>query len=74
MGHRVRVTLNRPELDPGVEPGYPSEWVHEDGYSTDEDGCKLDWGDGTYAYFPWTSVLRVDWDRCSCMDCRREAA
>ena len=67
---RVTVVLNRPELDTGEEPGYLSEWVHEDGYSTGEDGCRLDWRDGCESYFPWTSVLRVDWSPCACFECR----
>ena len=70
---RVTVTLNRQGLEPGEEPGYLSEWVHEDGYTFDEEGVRLDWHDGVESYVPWTSVLRVDWEPCDCFDCQREA-
>ena len=70
---RVTVVLNRRQLDEGEEPGYLTEWAHEADYSTDEDGCRLDWGGGVESYFPWTSVLRVDWAPCDCFTCRREA-
>lgn len=71
---RASGILNRRELDPDEEPDYLSEWVHEDGYSTDEDGVRLDWHDGIESYVPWTSVLRVDFSPCECFECQREAA
>lgn len=70
---RVTVVLNRPELEPEGEPRYLAEWGHETNYSTDEDGCHLDWGDGYSSYFPWPSVLRVDWEPCECVTCQRTA-
>lgn len=73
---RVTVVLREPALDPDEEPGYLCEWVHEIDDSTDEDGCRLKWGNGSESYFPWTSVLRVNWETCDCYRCqsRRDAA
>ena len=70
---RVTVILNRPQLDPREEPDYLAEWVHGDGYTEGDDGVRLDWHHGTESYVPWTSVLRVDWERCACFECEREA-
>jgi hypothetical protein len=79
MSTRTRVTVVLRELDHdpdfGDEKHYLSEWVHADdgSYSYDDDGCRLDWHDGNESYFPWTSVLRVDWSRCDCWECTRKA-
>ncbi len=68
----VRVVLNRPELDLGEEPGYLSEWGHAETYWSDETGCWFDWGGDARSYFPWSSVLRVEHERCRCFTCTRE--
>ena len=64
---RVTVTLNR--LDPGDESVFLKEWVHEDGYSSDELGVGLSWGGWEEIFAPWSSVLRVDREPCDCSEC-----
>jgi hypothetical protein len=77
MVRRVKVTLKHEEREGAAE--YPgelmAEWVHEDEYVADELGVTLRWTDAEETFIPWTTVLRVDWDRCRCMDCKeREGA
>lgn len=68
---KVRVTVILVCFDPANDDHpYAAEWVHEDGYTSDEDGVRLVWGAGDETYIPWSSVLRVDWARCDCMECR----
>ena len=74
--NRQRITVTLICFDPAYEdPPFAQEWVHEDGYSSDEQGCRLSWedGGGDETYIPWTSVLRVDWSRCDCMECKERA-
>lgn len=68
---RVTVTLNRVDIED--DSVLLSEWVHADGYSSDENGVRLSWGHGE-TYVPWSSILRVDWDPCECLTCRRDSA
>jgi hypothetical protein len=65
----VRVAVVLRERDPEEPDTFVSEWVHEHEYSADDEGIRLDWGYGIETFFPWSSVLRVDWSPCTCIQC-----
>jgi hypothetical protein len=72
MKTRITVFLAFPETDEPELEGEPMrEWVHPEAYSDDERGVLLDWGGGASSFFPWTSVLRVERERCRCVECKR---
>jgi hypothetical protein len=58
-----------PELD--REDGFEREWVHESEVTMDAFGVWLEWTDPpAKTLIPWSSVVRVDYEPCSCLDCR----
>jgi hypothetical protein len=72
---RVVVVLKARDLELEADDdvaAYRSEWVHLGDDSHDELGITLEWPrDGVEMFIPWTSVLSVTRERCTCWDCRR---
>lgn len=67
---RVTVFVRWPDSEPEYEGAPQQEWVHEEDYRTDDRGVVLTWDGSSRVFIPWSSVLRVDWDPCRCVDCR----
>lgn len=70
------------ELDEGYPDGLAREWVHADEWDpreiTFEDhGVRLRWAPrdgGGEVFVPWSSVVRIDYERCGCMECEQARA
>jgi hypothetical protein len=71
---RRRATVIIRQYDSEADDGYWCEWTHAADLDEGAYGVTLRWPqDGTEVLVPWGSVVRVDFEPCCCVECRRLA-
>lgn len=72
----IRATIVLQQADREADSGYVEDWCHEQNLELDELGVTISWGPRVpRSFFPWQAIIRVNFDECRCIECRRlEAA
>lgn len=70
MTTRITVVLNAPDNETDRHDGRCAEWAHQQDVEYGERGVELEWDSGVSTLIPWTSIVRIDTEKCYCQDCR----
>src|SRR5439155_16882400 len=65
------VVIRQPDREADSRDGFERERAHAGEVTMDRFGVWLEWTDPpAKTLIPWSSVVRVDYEACSCLDCR----
>lgn len=66
---RLRMTIMLNQRLPGID-AYNTASAHSDSFAENARGISIGLGQNSSAFFPWSSILRIDYAPCDCDECR----